>query len=154
MISHSRHSIQVILLIILIAALQHSRVLTVMGVAPNVMLALTVALAFFIDSFLLFLIMAIVAGAFIRFAPGLSVASAVFIVCAVIGYWLRRRIVQPGLVAYCITIGTASILFTILMAPGFIIRYPALFLGEVLYTMISGVLLFELIKWVRGLERV
>ena len=122
--------------------LQTSGVLRPWGIVPNFMLVTLAVAAFFIESFVPFLFLLIWSSIFLRFESGLSLTLVVFLLVGLLLFWVRGRILLPGISTTLLLIAGATLLLYLIFDPRLMYQFPEIVFWELLFNVILGVGLF------------
>lgn len=138
-----------VLLVLLATALQAGGGISLYGVKPNFIISVLVVISFFIDNLALYLLLILLATLGVSFGPGISKEGVAIVLVALAAFVGKSRIVWPELWGAGIATALATVGLYLLIDPVFIWQHPGLLLLEVVYTVIIGLLLFELLYWWR-----
>ncbi len=133
-----------LLALIAAAALQHSELVTMFGIKPNILLALMAVFVFFVTDLAAYLLLLLVAGVLIRFSPGLGIEAIGLTLVGLLFFYIRRRFFSPGTVAIVLITALGTVVFYLLLSPALMYDNLVLTIGEIAYNVILAALLFGL----------
>ncbi len=138
-------AIAALLAVLISGALMQASVLRVYGIAPSLVLVCLVVCSFFTESIGFYALLVILAGWSVRVTPVLFDGVALATTALAFGvFWLQRRIVVKGLIGVSLLIGFTTIVMYAMIQPSFLVRHPGLMMGELLYNLLIGFVLFEI----------
>ena len=121
---------------------------SIFGVKPNLALMAVVAVSFFIsdiwEGFLLVLMSALI----LKFGP--EVGNKEIIIFSLIGaaaVFSKRYLIWQQLINCLILLVVATLLFYVFLSPSFI--FSRIFLQEISYNIISGIIIFASLRWLK-----
>lgn len=138
-------------LIIAAAALSHAPWLRVSGIAPNLVLVTLIVIALLTDNVAWYGLLLLLAATLARFTPTLfDPVAVVTIVVAAAAFWFKRRMVWPGSIGITILAASGTVATYLLLSPSFIWQYPGVVFFELVYNVIIGIVLFEVMHFFFG----
>ena len=133
-----------VLLVIAVGLAQSAGFLNILNVKPNALLALLIAASFFVENAGLYLFLVLLADAFLKSHTVLEPELLIFSGLAVAGYWLGRHLRWWPVLNNLILVAASTVLFYLIAGPGFILASWNIVLGEVIYNMVLGAILFKI----------
>ncbi len=131
-----------IILVALAGFLQNTNLLNIGGVKPNIALAVLVTLAFFISTASVFLVLVVLALIALWFEPVVTLELIIFALLALGAFFLSQRLPGKSFVNNLILIGLLTLVFYLIADYRFIVGDPLTVLGEMVYNIILGGVLF------------
>ena len=137
--------------ILIAAALMHSGLTRVFGIAPNLVLVSLVVFSFFSDNILFFALLTILGSILVRATPAIfDPLATVTTVLALLVFIFERRMVWPGSVGTAIMVGITTVLTYAFINLSFLASHFGLVLAELVYNVVIGLILFECVHLVIG----
>lgn len=142
-ISRNYFAVAVLTLLVIASVLTQHGSLRINGVAPNIFLVILIVVAYGTENALFYLLVLFFALPLARTTPLLfdPVASTIVALGAVVFFGVRRVISHSLLGALC-SIFVGTIITYVILQPSFLLAYPMILLGELMYNLILGTLLF------------
>ncbi len=151
MSTREKFAITAAIIVVLAAVLMQTQSLRIAGASANFVLVALIVLGFFTDNFAFYAVCVLLATLLVRFSPlvidPLAVVTAAL---ALVAFWIERRLMWQGMIGIIITVITATLGAYILLEPQFIWQEPGLLAAELVYNVVVGVLLFEVLQWLFG----
>jgi len=138
--------IVIFLLIVVLGVLQNTNLLMFAGIKPNLLLAIIIGLAFFIEDAWLYGFFAILSAVFLSVGGFFTPEILVFILLAVIAFWAAARWHTQPFLNYLILIGALTFIFYLLTSPFYIISNPVGLFIELAYNAVLGALLYKTLE--------
>ena len=136
------------LLAILVAVgaviLQHSGLLILGNIRPNLALIVLAVFSFFILDLAPYLLLLFCVSLFIRFSPGFHWETAALTLIGLGYFYLSRKFFSSGLVACLGFIVLGTLAFYLLTAPAFVYHETVIVIGEILFNATGALLLYAL----------
>jgi hypothetical protein len=134
--------------VVLAAALMHAEALRIGNVTPHLLLAVCIVVSFFSENPVFYGVIAIIGASLMRFTPTLfdSVALTTLLVAALV-FLIQRRVVWPGVFGTGLLVIFGVVLQYLILEPSFILVHPMVVAGEILYTGILSLALYELYRF-------
>ena len=141
----------VLLLIVLSAVLlQNTGFLNVYGVKPNLVMAVLISISFFAADLASYIFLAVAALVGLKFRAGFEIESLIIIGLSRASFVMGRRLQWKPFINNAVLIGVGTILFYLLAAPGFIASNLPMVLGELVYNVILGTIIFKIFESSHG----
>lgn len=133
-----------VFLVVGVAFLQGSN-FYILGVKPNWILAVFLALAFTAD-FWFYLFLELIALVILRFQPALSWELGVLALIILLAFLAARRLPWKESVNFLVLAFVAPAMFYLLVNPKFLYLQPGVFLMELFYNLLLGLILFFILE--------
>lgn len=128
--------------VVVLSMIQTSGVFRPWGVVPNFALAAFAVAAFFIESIISFLFLLVIGSAFLRFESGWSFTLLIFLLICLLLFWVRRRVLLPGITTTLVLIISGTLAFYLIEDFSLIYQAPKIAFLELLFNVIVGASLF------------
>ena len=118
------------------------------GVKPNWTLAVLLVLAFFINDFIFYFILVLLASVILRFQPSFSWELAVWLLIVLTGFFAARRLPWRGIVNFSVMICAGTVGFYLLIDHKFVYGNIGVWSAELIYNVLVGLSLFLTLRYV------
>jgi hypothetical protein len=134
--------------VILAAVCMQAETLRIGAVAPHALLAVYIVVSFFSENPVFYGLLALIGSALLRFTPTLfdEVALATLFLAALI-FLVQRRVVWPGVFGTLLLVLLGVLANYLVLEPSFIVNYPMVVAGEILYTVVLSLGLYEIYRF-------
>lgn len=149
----SRFKLGVFALVVVVAAaaLMQRSTLSIAGIAPNLLLVSLIIFSFFSENAVFYAALVFVGVLFGRASPAVFDPFAFTTAGLCLGvFWLQQRMVWPGLISAGTITAIATVLTYIVLSPAFLWQHSGILLAELLYNVVLGLVLFEVIQFFFG----
>ncbi len=118
------------------------------GARINLVLALLIAFSFFTEDTALYALAVFFGGWFLRFESGISAEILIITILTFLVFWLRHRLVWPGIITAILAIVFSTVVFYLLIAPNFLYDNWGTTFYEILGNIMTGVIAYEILKFI------
>ena len=131
-----------VFIVVCASFVQHLGWLSVLSIKPNIILALLAALIFFTDDFIFYFILTASGLLFLKIEPMPDWPILVLAAVLLAGYWLARILPWQKIFNLFLIIVGATVIFYAIISWQFIFSHSTLFVGEILYNLILGLVFY------------
>ncbi len=134
--------------VVLAAALMQAETLRIGNATPHLLLAVYIVVSFFSENPVFYGVLAIIGASLMRFTPTLFDPTALAtLLVAVMIFLIQRRVVWPGIFGTGLLVFCGVSIQYLILEPSFILDHPMVVAGEILYTVIFSLALYELYRF-------
>ncbi|MDO8466902.1 MAG: hypothetical protein Q7S83_02050 [bacterium] len=133
-------------LVPLAGLLQNTGLFSVLGIKPNLLLAVLVAASFFVTSFPVFIFLVVESILFLRFESGFQLDLLIWVFLLAIFYFIGRVLPWRQSVNNLALAASAIIIFYLIADFGYLIGAPLAVGMEIFYTSIFSLLFYDLLR--------
>ena len=137
-----KHLILALIFVLVAGVLQNTDILNIYGIKPNITLTVLLTLSFAITSLSHYLFLLLIAAVLLKFEIGLEATNLVFIVLALIGFFINRKVSGEAFFNNLFLIAGATLFFYLLVDINFLYQNILTVFWEMLYNISLGALVY------------
>lgn len=131
-------------IVLVVGLFQNTNVFSIFGIKPNLLLALLVPAAFFLENILTMTAILAIALFLSDFRSGFTSESASLAVLALVAPALTRRLPWEPFVNNIVLMGAMTVIFYLLASPSYLIHSPIAILFELLLNITFSAIFYNL----------
>jgi len=126
--------------------LQQSSLLDISYITPNILLVVSISLVFFIREKTLYYFLAFFVSFFIYISTGSLSVSGFFFALIVTAFFIHTHLPASSFISFIFLVGIATPVLYLFIDPSFSLSNPVTILGEMLYNIGIGMIVFFMVQ--------